>query len=566
MKENITVVEYLINALKAINVHHVFGVPGDFAFPINDAICNSADIEWIGCCNELNASYAADGYARIHGIAALNTTYGPGELSALCGVAGAYSAHLPIIFIAGMPSEAVMNSGALMHHTLGDGKFDNFVKMAEHVVEAIAVLTLDNAIDEINRVIQLALHTKRPVYIALPEDVAIKTLENPIDFHFSFEPLPASNDVIDISELIALKINSSIKPLIMVGEHARVSDAIKNAEALIDTCNLPFSTMFADKSIIDETNSNFIGLCDGKVINKAVNDYVESSDFILNIGALFTDFNTGAFSITWPANMINVYSDYIEIDGEIIPPLNYNLLLEEITKRVTPRNDKYICHMGYENLEFHENLEVKKQDLITAESLYPTLESFFKEDDQIIAETGTISMGLGLAHLPKGAIFENQTLWGSIGWATPASFGASIANPHKRTILLTGEGSHQLTVQEIGQFHRFGLKPIIILLNNDGYLIERILCKDPMIVYNDLCQWNYSELPKAFGAKDWLCVRVTTNKELNEALEMANKANTGVYIEVVTGIMDASALAANLAGQLNPQRGLNVHVSPVQEK
>jgi indolepyruvate decarboxylase len=111
----------------------------------------------------------------------------------------------------------------------------------------------------------------------------------------------------------------------------------------------------------------------------------------------------------------------------------------------------------------------------------------------LIAETGTSSMGLGFAAMPKGSTFQNQALWGSIGWATPAAFGAALSAPDRRTILITGEGSHQLTAQEVSQFYRFGLKPIIFVLNNDGYLIERLLCKDPEIDYNNLAQWHYQK-------------------------------------------------------------------------
>ena len=115
---------------------------------------------------------------------------------------------------------------------------------------------------------------------------------------------------------------------------------------------------------------------------------------------------------------------------------------------------------------------------ITADYLYSSWQKMLKPNDTLISETGTSSMGMCLALLPQGSTFHNQSLWGSIGWATPAAFGMAIAEPKKRTILITGEGSHQLTAQEISQFHRFGLKPVIFVLNNDGYLIERLLCKN----------------------------------------------------------------------------------------
>jgi len=137
-------------------------------------------------------------------------------------------------------------------------------------------------------------------------------------------------------------------------------------------------------------------------------------------------------------------------------------------------------------------------------------------------------------------------LWGSIGWATPAAFGAALAAPDRRTVLFTGEGSHQLTAQEVSQFHRFGLKPIIFVLNNEGYLIERLLCKDPEIYYNDVVQWHYEKIPEALGCDGWFTARVTTCGELDKAIEKAEACGRGAYIEVVTAKYAAAPLAQKI--------------------
>ena len=136
---SITVIEHVLSRLKDLGITKVFGVAGDFAFPIEDAIVGFSGIDWVGCCNELNASYAADGYARIHGIAALNTTYGVGELSAISGIAGAYAEHVPVFHLVGMPNLSAQAAHGLVHHTLGNGEFDFFHKMAEKVVCASAI-------------------------------------------------------------------------------------------------------------------------------------------------------------------------------------------------------------------------------------------------------------------------------------------------------------------------------------------------------------------------------------------------------------------------------------------
>ena len=102
-----TVIQHVLSRLHDIGIKDVFGVAGDFAFPIDDAVSSNRNLRWVGCCNELNAAYAADGYARTHGVAALCTTYGVGELSAICGVGGAYTEHVPLIHLVGMPSSGV---------------------------------------------------------------------------------------------------------------------------------------------------------------------------------------------------------------------------------------------------------------------------------------------------------------------------------------------------------------------------------------------------------------------------------------------------------------------------
>src|ERR1700746_382889 len=85
----VNVADYIVERLATEGIDHCFGVAGDYVFPICDAVDSSAKVKWIGCANELNASYAADGYARVKGAAMLATTYGVGELSAINGVMGA---------------------------------------------------------------------------------------------------------------------------------------------------------------------------------------------------------------------------------------------------------------------------------------------------------------------------------------------------------------------------------------------------------------------------------------------------------------------------------------------
>src|ERR1700735_3204167 len=146
-----TVIEYVLSRLRQIGITDVFGVPGDFSFPVNDAICLSKEMRWIGCSNELNAAYAADGYARVRGVGAVCTTYGVGELSAINGIAGSYAEHLPVFHLVGTPNMGTQAARAIMHHTLGNGEYGLFQKMSEPVVCAMAVMTPQNVAMETER-------------------------------------------------------------------------------------------------------------------------------------------------------------------------------------------------------------------------------------------------------------------------------------------------------------------------------------------------------------------------------------------------------------------------------
>ncbi|WP_432735892.1 alpha-keto acid decarboxylase family protein [Maridesulfovibrio sp. FT414] len=536
-----TVIQHLLDRLKGIGLTDVFGVPGDYSFPVNDAICNDPDMRWIGCCNELNAGYAADGYARIKGMAAVCTTYGVGELSAINAIAGCYAENLPVFHIVGMPKCSMQQNGNIIHHSLGNGEFDLFHRMTQPVVCASTILTAENTVAEVERVIRAALTHKQPVYIAVPADHALKPLgcTRP---HSQPEPASDKQTLETVIPLILEKLEQAGTAIALVGALIGRYELHEPMLEFIDKSGIPFTSMFMAKGTLSETHPNFIGVYNGRILDKEVQQTVESSDLVISFGAIRSDINTGAFTVHLdPHKEVRVHPDRVCIGHAVY----HNVLLEDVLRELCAR----VGNLGLSVPMSPSGLGEPKggpDDEITPDSLYPRIERFFAAGDIIMGETGTGSMGLVNARLPENAVFFNQTLWGSIGWATPASFGAAVAAPDRRMLLITGEGSHQMTVQEIGQFARFGLKPVIICINNDGYLIERLLCEDPYIYYNDLAQWNYSQLPEAFGMKGWFSAKVTTNRELDEALRKASESDSGSYIEVVTGMMSAPEMAMAL--------------------
>src|SRR6202051_4547731 len=169
----VNVADYIVERFAAEGIDHCFGVAGDYVFPICDAVDSSAKVKWIGCANELNASYAADGYARIRGAAMLVTTYGVGELSALNGVMGAKAERSLVFHIVGMPSYQHQRLHKIAHHTLGDGVFGNFVDLSADAACCHAVINPENCVVAMERVIGEARRNNQPAYIAVRSDYAL---------------------------------------------------------------------------------------------------------------------------------------------------------------------------------------------------------------------------------------------------------------------------------------------------------------------------------------------------------------------------------------------------------
>jgi indolepyruvate decarboxylase len=419
-----TVIDHVLNRLRDIGIADIFGVPGDYSFPVNDAISNHRDIRWVGCSNELNAAYAADGYARIKGVGAVCTTYGVGELSAINGIAGAYAEHLPIFHLVGAPNLAAQMNRRLMHHTLGNGEYGFFRKMSEPVVAAHAVLTPENVAYR-NR----AANLRSPSITA-----ALSTWRFPRTLPSSRcwqkrSPSPCRRAIPQSLASVVSAIGERIHAAgtaCVAAWHSRspVAGIAPSVLDFIDRSGLPFATMFMAKSVLDERHPSYVGIYDGALMNEDVRQFVEGCDLVIDIGSPMTDFNSGAFTSKLdPEKTIVIGHHRTQVGGKTYHGVEMHHILLALANLSLKRQWRSIAPASL------GPVMGKGDDQIDSANLYPRWERFLKQDDILVAETGTASMGLGFAHMPAGATFHNQTLWGSIGWATPASLGVAVAAP-----------------------------------------------------------------------------------------------------------------------------------------
>jgi TPP-dependent 2-oxoacid decarboxylase len=164
----------------------------------------------------------------------------------------------------------------------------------------------------------------------------------------------------------------------------------------------------------------------------------------------------------------------------------------------------------------------------------------------VLADQGTSYYGMATHQLPHGVTFIGQPLWGSIGYTLPATLGAGLAQRDRRPVLLIGDGAAQLTVQELGAFSREGLSPVVVVVNNDGYTIERMI-HGKTAPYNDIVRWSWADIPTALGVTNHLIFRAENYGELDDAfLAAANHQDRMVLIEAVVPRLDIPDLLTEL--------------------
>ncbi|MEC0370237.1 alpha-keto acid decarboxylase family protein [Paenibacillus chibensis] len=546
-----TLGEYLFDRLKQEGITDIFGVPGDYNFTLLDALERYEGIRFVNGRNELNSGYAADAYARLKGMSALITTFGVGEMSACNAIAGANSEHVPIIHIVGSPPDTAQKARKLMHHTLMDGDFDVFRKVYEPITAYTAVLTPENAALEIPNAIRIAKTSKKPVYLVVADDLVNK----PIWPHKE-QPMPSA--VTNPATLQAAV--DQMKLLLDRAQHAVILADVKTmrfhweeyVRKLAETMNVPVVSTLFGKGSFDENHPLFIGMYGGAFGSPEVREKVETADVVIAVGLVWADTNTANFTAKLnPLQLIEIQPTQVKVaSAEYL-----NVMAEDVLLALPKTGYRQQASVP----QFTHPYDVimgNPEEPLTAATYYPRFQRMLKEGDIIIPETGTFFYGMSQVKLPRNVTYIAEGGWQSIGYATPSSYGACIAAPTRRVLLFTGDGSLQLTAQEISSMLYYGCKPIIFILNNDGYTIEKYLnVKTENQTYNKVPNWSYTKLAEAFGG-DAFTATVHTNQELDEAIIRA-EAESGSRLCIIEMMaadpMDAPQYMHNMRKYMEQQ-------------
>lgn len=554
--------EYLFKRLRQVHkVKSIFGVPGDFNLGLLEHLYKT-DLEWVGGCNELNAGYSADGYSRYTGsLGVVITTYGVGELSCTNAIAGAFAENVKVLHIVGMPTRRALfdaqEKKKHLHHLVPDldplADSDHFVytKMVEKICCASEVIVdSSKATAQVDRVIKEMFIKSRPGVIFLPLDVS----EDLVDATpLTFEPASSFHIVTDanpeftqrLANLILGKLYKSNNPAILADVLVnRYHSGTELLRQLVSVSNIHNYTTFMGKSILDEYHPSFIGDYIGLESNKGVKENLEDSDCVLFFGPHINEINTGHYSFGLDeGQLILLHPDYIKVCSETFKGVNFVNVLRAMLSTLDTSKIPELRALPMEVSPRYPHIPSGAS--ISQSVLLKKFESFLQEGDVIVCETGSFMFGIPDFRFKSGVTYIAQGFYLSIGMALPASVGVGIAmrdeHSTRRMILVEGDGSAQMTIQELSAFPHYGLTPIIFLLNNSGYTVERIILGEHRS-YNDIKPWNWSKAFELFEfGKGGHCVTSIVNDEheLDHALtHVDDNSDKLQFFEVILDKLD----------------------------
>ncbi len=551
MNKRWTVGAYLIERVREVGVRHVFGVPGDYVLGFMDQLVASP-LELVGTCNELNAGYAADAYARINGVGAVCVTYAVGGFSVLNAIAGAYAERVAMIAICGGPNCADRDENRLLHHTLGDYAVQ--VDVFRHVTRvAVGLSNPEDAPAQIDDAVTACVRHRRPVFIEIPADLVTAPCRAPEALDFNLAPQTDQEVLAEAVEEAVSMLQAAKRPVILGGVEVHRFGLQNELEGLLNHAEYPMATALMGKSVIRETHPQYIGVYSGALSEEYVRQTVEEADCVLSLGAWMSDINLGIYTARIDVGrLIHASADRVRIRRHYFDRVYLGDFISSLHKALEKpaRLENSPIHPATRSLD--QRFEMMSESPITIQRFYERVNHFLDDDSIVLADAGDSFLCAGELVMHEGVGFICQAFYCSIGFTLPGTLGVGLADPKRRPILFIGDGAFQMTAQELSTIIRCHLAPVIFLMNNRGYTVERVIHDGP---YNDIQNWHYHQLPEVFGG-GWSC-EVHTEAALENALARAERERDSLaFIEVHVDPNDCSAALKRLGKALAAQRDL----------
>jgi indolepyruvate decarboxylase len=576
-----TVARYLAARLEQLGITHLFGVPGNHLGPFLSTMRASTKVQWVGTPTEMGAGYAADAFARVHGVGAVAVTYGVGAFSLLNTIGGAYVEEIPVVAINACPTfEQWQNFravGLLTSHM--SPRFESNLEVYRQVtVDAQVLSNAALAPLQIDGALTACLSARRPVYLEVMEDVWSTPCPAPEGKLAPRErPVTEANGKMlkaAVDEAVKL-VASRMPPILWGGEEIDRLGLHAEFARLVDATGMPFCTTIGGKSILSENHPRFHGVYNGKASNPAVRRiFKEVAHCRIGLGAWTTSKNLGG-DMALGEDWIVAAHQGVSVGSHYFPDVRLGMFVDALRAELVERwgegglaADYYAAPAPLADTaasdaepppasraEFLRSLTETEAPAVTLDydGFFERIGAFLCDAERghgtdattpyvVVSDAGFALLGSQDVRMPERRSYFAQNAWLAIGWSMGAVSGIKCALPDRRPLVFVGDGSFQETVQELSTHARLRQDSVVFVLNNeDFYGIEQMLVHPCYYAgrdedegfYNVLHPWSYARLAEVFATPTTPIAgfAVATHGELDEVLRViadeGNPANRG---------------------------------------
>ena len=543
---NPTIGSLLLDRLYQLGLRHMFGIPGDYVLTIYKLL-ESSPIQHIGTTREDCAGFAADAYARIHGIGGVCVTYCVGGLNIVNAVACAYAERSPVVVLSGSPGLGERVKNPLLHHMVQD--FSTQCEVFEKVT--VASVILDDPLTaerEIDRALAMLMRYKRPVYLEIPRDMVLAPLDG--SSPTAKAEMEASSNPDALKEAVAEVrgiLSKSEYPVILAGSEIYRFSLQDHLTQLVEHMNVPVASTLLGKSVIREDHPLYIGVYGGLVGRDEILDFVDQADCLIMLGTILTDVEDVRAhpNLLSLGGTIHATADAITIKHHRYDGVRFEDFVAALASSPLPSFPNRTLPVL--NISSFEAPDSSAQ--ITLRNLFGHLDGLLNKKTIVIADVGECLFAAVDLRMRESAEFLAPAYYTSMGFSVPAALGAACANPSLRPIVLVGDGAFQMTGTELSTCIRYGQTPIVVILNNRGYSTEREILDGP---FNDIHDWQYEKICDLIGGG--IGHRVQTYGDLVEAFNASFQDVGHLHvINVLLDPADRSTAMLRLAHRLSKQ-------------
>ncbi len=519
-KNTTTIPEFLIRRFRELKVDEGFGIVGDYALKLFDRL-HHLNFPINVTADEQGAAFAAEAYARLRGFGVCAITYSVGGFKVINTTAGAWAEHVPLLIISGSPGLTERKGDPLLHHKVKN--FDTQLEVFKDITIAQAVLTNPLTItQDIDRVLSDMISHQRPGYIEIPRDmIDVPILDRTNKLNIELPKVHPVRLNLAVQETLQL-LKKSGKAVAIAGFMSARRDLSKDLLDFVESFQVPLATTSLSKGIIPETHPYALGVYMGAVSPEKVVKKVEKAKPLISFGVMYADLVMGGFTDHLDrGHIIECTDTFVSIGFHTYHEVPLWAFLPALVKAAKSVGYQERAKIGHKKYFF----KAKPKGSLTVNRVMECIASQLNEKMRLIVDPGDSLFGS--VELPAYSLMLASAYYATMGYAIPAALGAFKADSSKRPIVIVGDGAFLMTGLELLHAVFHGVKPIVIILDNQGYGTQRPMADGP---FNDIPSLRSEELPKAFGVgQGVLC---NTEDEFQKTLVAAISCNDLFIIRV----------------------------------